>query len=39
LSIFFKQVLKGVVFASAIERLMRAIDTGSEATCSGHDYR
>lgn len=27
------------VFISAIERLMLAIDTESEAMCSGHDYR
>ena len=26
-------------FTSAIERLMRAVDTGEEAVCSGHDYR
>ncbi|MBI1930021.1 Gfo/Idh/MocA family oxidoreductase [Candidatus Poribacteria bacterium] len=26
-------------FTSAIERLMRAFDTGEEAICSGHDYR
>ena len=27
------------VFVSAIERLMQAVDIGSEAICSGHDYR
>ena len=26
-------------FTSAIERLMRAVDTGEDAVCSGHDYR
>ena len=26
-------------FTSAIERLMRAVDTGGDALCSGHDYR
>ena len=26
-------------FTSAIERLMRAVDTGENALCSGHDYR
>ena len=26
-------------FTSAIERLMRAVDTGEDALCSGHDYR
>ncbi|MCZ6676743.1 MAG: Gfo/Idh/MocA family oxidoreductase [Candidatus Poribacteria bacterium] len=26
-------------FTSAIERLMRAVDAGEEALCSGHDYR
>ena len=27
------------VFTHALERLMRAVDTGEEARCSGHDYR
>jgi len=27
------------VFVSAIERLMQAVNIGSEAICSGHDYR
>jgi predicted dehydrogenase len=35
---FLKNSLKDR-FTSAIERLMRAVDTGGEAQCSGHDYR
>jgi len=35
----FMDTLQPGVFVSAIERLMRAIDMGSEAVCSGHDYR
>ena len=26
-------------FVAVVERLMRAVDTGEEAICSGHDYR